>query len=64
MSLCAQNPDPELRRSETPGEALYRLAAEFHRAGNERGRRSTLEFLVRRYPTSRWAVMAREELSP
>ena len=54
--------DPELRRYETPPEALYDLAERFHARGDEEARRATLQFLVERYPNSRFARMAQEQL--
>lgn len=61
---CAGEPDePALRRYETPPEALWDLAERFSAAGDVAGRRRTLEFLVERYPSSRFAHRAREELA-
>jgi TolA-binding protein len=60
---CAGDPDPSLRREETPGEALYGLAQQFREKGEQDAWRSTLEYLVARYPNSRFAGMAREDLS-
>ena len=59
---CASDPDPSKAREETPGEALYGLSKQFHKQGNEQGREETLRYLVARYPKSRFAVMAKEEL--
>ncbi len=60
---CASKPDPALRIEETPGEALYGLAGQFKAKGDEKAWRSTLEYLVAHYPNSRFAVMARDDLS-
>jgi hypothetical protein len=60
---CASDPGPEMRRYETPGEALYGLAGEFKAKGDENAWRVTLEYLVARYPNSRFAGMARDDLS-
>ena len=60
---CERSPDPELRREETPDEALQGLADRFAAAGDEAARRATLEYLVERYPSSRFAPHAREELA-
>ncbi|MBK7582341.1 MAG: hypothetical protein IPI67_19310 [Myxococcales bacterium] len=60
---CASDPDPALRRQETPGEALYGLAQQFKAKGDAAAWRSTLEYLVARYPNSRHAVMAKEDLA-
>ena len=59
---CASDPDPELRRYETPGEALYGLAQQFKAKGDEEAWRATLEYLIARYPNSRFAVTARSDL--
>lgn len=60
---CPSEPDPASAREERPGEALYGLAQEFREAGDEDAWRRTLEHLVRRYPSSRFAVTAREDLA-
>ena len=60
---CGSEPDPALRRYETPGEALYGLAQELKTKGNEDGWRQTLEYLLRRYPNSRFAVRAKQDLA-
>jgi len=60
---CASEPDHSLRREETPGEALYGLAQQFKAKGNDEAWRQTLEYLVARYPNSRFAEMARQDLN-
>ena len=60
---CASDPEPELRRYETPGEALYELATQFKAKGDEKAWRTTLEYLIARYPNSRHAEMARSDLA-
>jgi len=59
---CASEPEPALRREETPGEALYGLAEQFKAKGEDKAWRQTLEYLVVRYPNSRFAEMARDDL--
>jgi outer membrane protein assembly factor BamD (BamD/ComL family) len=59
---CPSEPDPSRAREETPGEALYTLAQEFHQAGDRDGWERTLQHLIRRYPASRFAVTARRDL--
>lgn len=59
---CGHERDPALRWDETPGDALWQLAQRFHAAHDEAAARQTLEYLVERYPSSRWAPAAREEL--
>ncbi len=54
--------DPALRAYETPGEALYGLAGEFKAKGDQKAWRETLEYLVARYPNSRFAAMAKDDL--
>jgi hypothetical protein len=59
---CGSEPDEALRRNETPDEALYGLAQKFHEDGNEAAWRETLKYLIDRYPNSRHAVRARQDL--
>jgi hypothetical protein len=42
---------------------LYDLATEFKTQGGTHGWRTTLEYLVRRYPNSRFALRAKDELA-
>lgn len=55
--------DPEDVPSETPPEALYRLSEHFQKRGDEKARVETLEYLIDRYPNSRFAVRAKNELA-
>jgi TolA-binding protein len=59
---CSGDPDPNLRRHETPGEALYGLSQEFKAKGDTESERATLEYLIAHYPNSRFAKMARDDL--
>jgi outer membrane protein assembly factor BamD (BamD/ComL family) len=59
---CAHDPDPNRRMEDEPGQALYELAQKFHDEGNERSRVETLEYIVKRYPSSRYANMAKLDL--
>lgn len=59
---CASDPDPERRLEDTPSEALWMLAERFGEEGDPAARRTTLEQLVERYPSSREAERARLEL--
>lgn len=61
---CARDPDPNLRREDTAGDALWALAQDFRARGNEPSARETLAYLVAKYPSSRYARAAREELNP
>jgi hypothetical protein len=60
---CGHTPDAELREDETPGDALWALAQRFKAGGDTAGERRTLEYLVERYPASRWIGPAKEELA-
>jgi outer membrane protein assembly factor BamD (BamD/ComL family) len=59
---CASRRPAELEREESPGEALWLLSERFAAQGNTAAREATLRFLVERYPSSRFAVQAREAL--
>ncbi|WP_437787061.1 tetratricopeptide repeat protein [Sorangium sp. So ce1097] len=59
---CASEVDPDRRIHEDPSEALYDLAERFKARGERDAQRDTLRFLVERYPSSRFARMAREDL--
>ena len=59
---CSREPEPELRRYETPPEVLYDLALRFRAKGDTKAWRDTLSYLIERYPSSRFAVRARDEL--
>jgi outer membrane protein assembly factor BamD (BamD/ComL family) len=59
---CASEVDPNKRREEEPGEALYALAERFKAEGNTKAQKTTLRFLIQKYPTSRFAEMARLDL--
>ena len=60
---CAHTPDPNARREDTAGDALWALAQDFHAHHDEPGARATLTFLVDHYPSSRYAPAARDELA-
>jgi len=59
---CGKAPERSLRE-ETPGEALYGLAQKMKADGDEQGYRTTLRYIVARYPSSRYAAAARIGLS-
>ena len=59
---CQGDPPSEQRRYEHPPEALYALAAHLHQEGETRAWRITLQTIVERYPNSREAVMAKDDL--
>ena len=60
---CGHTSDASLREDETPGDALWALAAQFRDAHDESAEKKTLQYLVSRYPLSRWVPAAREELA-
>jgi len=60
---CGHTPDAELREDETPGDALWALAQRFKNAHDTAGERQTLQYLVERYPASRWIGPAKDELA-
>lgn len=59
---CTRTPDPTLRTEDSPGDALWDLAQDFHAKKDEAAARATLKFLVDKYPSSRHAAAARAEL--
>ncbi len=59
---CSSEPDLNQRMEETPAQALYELAAEFQKQGDQRARNTTLKRLIKRYPASRFAKMAQHDL--
>lgn len=60
---CAHKPEPDLRREDSPDDALWGLAESFRAKGDDASRRETLRYLVEKYPTSRHAEDARAELA-
>jgi hypothetical protein len=59
---CASEVDPNRRMEEDPSEVLYSLAGRFKASGDQRAYAATLRYLIERYPSSRFAHMARGEL--
>jgi hypothetical protein len=60
---CSKTRDGDLRREDAPGDALWELAQRFEAEGNPAGAKATLQFLVDRYPGSRFAQAARDVLA-
>ncbi|MDI1430531.1 MULTISPECIES: tetratricopeptide repeat protein [Polyangium] len=60
---CARDPDPEKAFEEPPEAALYQLAEQFRERGDKEARITTLRFLATRYPSTRLAERARQELA-
>jgi outer membrane protein assembly factor BamD (BamD/ComL family) len=59
---CAHKPDPDVRREDSPGDALWGLAESFRAKGDETSARETLRYLLEKYPASRHAEEARRAL--
>lgn len=59
---CSRSPDPELRREDTAGDALWDLAQELKKKGKDDAAKEALRFLVERYPSNRHVPAARAEL--
>lgn len=59
---CGSDPDPRRRMEEDPSEVLYQLAERFKESGDREARAATLKYLVERYPSTRFAHMARQDL--
>jgi hypothetical protein len=59
---CAHEPRPDQRTEDDPAEAIYLLAEQFRVKGDAKARAEALDYLTKRYPNSRYAVRAREDL--
>ena len=59
---CGGPPQEHPQYEDSPAEAVWTLAERFEAEGDERARRQTLEYLVERYPSSRFAERARSVL--
>jgi outer membrane protein assembly factor BamD (BamD/ComL family) len=59
---CARDPAPESAIEDEPGEALFGLAEQFREQGNVEARKSTLLYIVKQYPSSRFAARATQDL--
>lgn len=59
---CQHDPDPNLRREDSAGDALYALAQDFRAKGDEPAAKDTLRYLVAHYPSNRHAPEARAQL--
>jgi hypothetical protein len=55
--------DPTLRTEDRAGDALWGLAHDFRAKHEDAAARGTLQYLVERYPSSRYAAAARDELA-
>jgi outer membrane protein assembly factor BamD (BamD/ComL family) len=59
---CAGDPDPR-RGYDTPEETLYGLAERFRKQGDVEAWHETLDYLIERYPNSRFAARAKDDLA-
>jgi hypothetical protein len=59
---CGRPPSEHPYYEDSPAEALWDLSERFQADGDEAGRRRTLEYLIERYPSSRFAERARVTL--
>jgi hypothetical protein len=59
---CSRPPQEHPMYEDSPAEALWELAERFGEQGDGAARRRTLEYLVERYPASRFAEAARVAL--
>ncbi len=60
---CKHEPDAAHCWDDAPGDGLWDLATRFRETHDDAAARRTLELLVARYPSSRWAPAARDELA-
>jgi hypothetical protein len=60
---CPHDTDPAHCWDDAPGDGLWDLAQRFRVDHDDAAAKRTLEFLVERYPSSRYAPAAREELA-
>jgi len=60
---CPHENDAAHCWDDAPGDGLWDLAQKFHEQQDEPAARRTLEFLVERYPSSRFAPAARAQLA-
>ena len=60
---CRHDTDAAHCWDDAPGDGLWDLAQKFRDQHDEAGARRTLGFLVERYPSSRHAPAAREQLA-
>ena len=59
---CGSSPDPNLRREDTAGDALWALGEKFEKEHNDAAAKETWQYLVEKYPSSRYAPAAKEKL--
>jgi hypothetical protein len=59
---CGSPPSEHPELEDSPAEAVWDLSERFAAQGDDDARRSTLEYLIERYPSSRFAERARVAL--
>jgi outer membrane protein assembly factor BamD (BamD/ComL family) len=59
---CPAHREPRRVREEPPAEAVYHSAEHLRDLGYDQAEEATLRYLISRYPQSRWAERAREDL--
>lgn len=59
---CAHSPDPNERREDSPGDALWTISQKFDAEHNTVAEKETLEYLISQYPSSRHTQAARDQL--
>ncbi len=59
---CAHDPDPNVRREDTAGDALWSMGQRFEADHEEKAARETYAYLVDQYPSSRHAEAARDAM--
>ena len=59
---CGSPPRERPEFEDSPAEALWELSERFEAAGDHAARRRTLEYLIERYPSSRFAIRAERVL--
>ena len=56
---CGHPPQEHPELEDSPAEALWDLSEHFAAEGDDAARRQTLDYLIERYPSSRFAERAR-----
>ncbi|MGH7281288.1 MAG: tetratricopeptide repeat protein [Polyangiaceae bacterium] len=60
---CAHDPDPNARREDTAGDALWSMAMHFETEHDDQAAKETLAYLVQEYPSNRHTEAAKTELA-
>jgi TolA-binding protein len=59
---CSSKPDPNNRLEDTAGDALWALGEKFEKEHNDAAAKETWQYLVEKYPSSRYTPAAKEKL--